>query len=313
MNQTKYIITAAIIIVLAFAALFVAHANAASSSTMEKKFEDVKGQLENLVIAKDQNEPNELNLRLQTFDKILDLSLTEVKDLKIKMLSIDQIKDSASSWRSEIIEKLNLASSYFKDAKDKFDEKTNIDLPTIKKMASDFKDWREMNYLPPANQINEYLLIEQEQKALETAAKRWQRIEKDIVRLEKAKIKKISNLKEMLAQANTLIKDAEELNNEARNNFFDLYIGRKEIFGTTTTTSSTIATTSKPIVPVANENATTTTSTSTNATTTGSETTSALSSFQPSIKDLVETSLNKIKEAYQIFIEMSNLVRKLLS
>ncbi|MCP6720066.1 MAG: hypothetical protein KJI72_01925 [Patescibacteria group bacterium] len=290
--------------------LLAASANAQSAAVQEA-FENVEDQVEDLVIAKDENIPDDLAFRIETFKEVVDFSILEAKDLKIKLLSLDQIEEDASSWKEERIKDLNRALVHYDEQKQLIDDSEVIDLETIKNIASDFKDWREQTYLPAAEQVNEFLLVEQEQNAVNIAERRWQRIDKDITKLQEANLKGVSGLRELLDKAGELIEESDEINQAAENLFFDRYIY------TNSSTSSSTATTTEITDETEDQTIIHTEEVSDEPDSTGTEADATdVESVPPpplSIKDLVRTSLTKIKEAYRIFIEMSNSVRELLS
>lgn len=283
----------------------------AQSVAVQEAFENVEDQVENLVIAKDENIPDDLAFRIETFKKVVDFSISEAKDLKIKLLSLDQIQEDASSWKEERINDLNQALAYYDEQKQLIDDSEIIDLESIKNIATDFLSWREQIYLPAAEQVNEFLLVKQEQNAIHISERRWQRIDKDITKLQEANIKGISDVRELLNKAGELIEESDEINQDAENLFFDryIYMSSSTNSSTATTTEITDETEDQALIPTEEK------SNETNSTSTETDTTDIESVSPPplSIKDLVRTSLTRIREAYRIFIEMSNSVRELLS
>ncbi len=283
---------------------------AEAETKLETKLEGVKGQVESLVTAKDEKSGSELALRIETFKKVLEFSVSETKGLKLKLLALEDLSEKEKAWREAMIEELNNALAYYEDEKKLTENTAEMTLNEIKTIAADFKDWRDKTYLPVAEKINELLLIRQEEAAIETAESRWQKIDEDIKKLEKAKIKGVEELRNMLTDAGTLIGEGENLNREANGLFWESY--------SYLTTDDASNTTSTPemaevlTISIKSGAATTSSSTNQSATSTNESASSTLSVQPPSIKGLVGDSLTRVKDAYRIFIEMSNLVRKLL-
>ena len=290
---------------------------AQGTPNVQKALEDVKEQVNDLVTAKDENNPNELALRIETFKKVLDLSITEAKDLKIKFLTADFDKNDKAllPWRDKVSDALTDAGKYYEEQKQNLgDKEKTIALEDIKTIAQDFKNWRETNYLTAADQINNFLLIQQEAGAIQVAKKRVIKIKDDIIKIQKINAKTAGELSKLLNKADQLIKESDKVNQEAEKNFRELYIEPKPVITEVTTIESTstkseteentsTTTLSKKELAVSNEN----------ATTTGADSEKTAQPISPpSIRDLVKDSLTKVKEAYRVFIEMSNLVRKLL-
>ena len=111
-----------------------------------------------------------------------------------------------------------------------------------------------------------------------------------------------SEVKKDASKQDVSIEEARKLNEAARELFFERNV---DVFKPANVSTSTEASSSSPPLSlIVNDLANDASST---ATSSAAENLNLLS-----IKDLVRSSLEKIKDAYQIFIEMSNLVRKLL-
>ncbi len=273
-----------------------------AQSAVQKAVENVKESLDNLVSVKDGGKSDELPLKIETLRNVIDLSLAEAKDLKAKLLAINDSEKNLD-WQKKVINSLNGALDYYVIEKQSLDDNEDkITSQDIKSLASTFKTEREKNYLPQINEVRDFLLIKQEQNSIQTAEKRAQRISNDLRRLTSAKISGVSGLYKLLDKANLSIKSAREINNKASESFYNLYVSPIIQANSSSTTTSTVVITS---VENLGENINTTSSPSSTAL-------AALPPSPPSIKDLVKDSLVKIKDAYQTFIEMSSLVRKLL-
>jgi len=333
----------------------------AETSDVKQALEDTKESVEDLVAAKDENSPFDTALRIQAFKQVLELSLSEAKDLKIRLITFDKIEDEEIiHWKNQMIEGLNSAIFYYEEQKLFIEENEgSIDLEQIQNIALEFKNWREENFLPVSEQAQDFLLINKSDRAFQIANKRWGKIKTDLELLETLEIKEMPQLWAMLDSANNLIESGGEKNQEAHSLFLELYVATITIntsstatstvsgvtdaiieefsASTGTSTSTTTATTTTSTVPsttlstTEETNTSATTSTSAETSTSATTTTSVLknenleesedgtildqSDTQPelSIKDLVRSSLEDVKKAYQVFIEMSSLVRKLLS
>ncbi len=241
----------------------------AQTSILQKILED----LEELV----KPEKNQISLKdqIQIFQKIIDLSLNEVKDLKIKILALENLDPSTTKFLEEKIFELNEVIKYYEDQKEEIEKnKDEIDERSFKILVQEFKAWREKKYLPLIEEVSNFLLIHQIKTIEKIALNRYQKIKNDLEKLKKKNLKGIDKLLEELEKAGRSINEALQINERAIRIFWGI-----EILTQTSTTSS-MATSSFEEVMI--------------------------------IKDLVQKSLNKIKEAYEIFIEMSKQVRGLL-
>jgi hypothetical protein len=255
-----------------------------STSTLIEVQEDTQ----NLIKAKDQENPTpeeEQKLRLEIFTKVINLSLKEVEDIINQLNALKNLNEPETALLDQLLEKFNGFLQFYNEQKENLAPTAELDLATIKKLAQDFKDWRENTYLPIFDTATDFLLINQQKAILEMTEKRYQKISLDVAKLKKANLKGIDQLEKYLNQAADLIEAAKTIWQETQDNFW-------QVTTATSTATSTIASVA--------------TSTATSSAVTTEEN-------QPlSIKNLIRDSLNKIKEAYRIFIEMSNLVRKLL-
>ena len=215
-----------------------------------------------------------------------------------------------------MIAALNDALAFYNNERESLIEKDLDSVEKIKALAEKFKLWREENYLPVLSQINDFFLMNQEERALGTAEKRAKKISEDLARFPKAG--KNESVVALFKKAEFLIKEGAELNKRAallfRDKFLSAYYEEKllessELLiqneGSTSSVSSTIQ---KEVPGFLNELST---STATSSVSSG-ESAGGETALELSIRDLVRSSLTKVKETYRVFIEMSNLVRKLL-
>lgn len=293
MRKISHIIS--VIIIGLFLSYGGTHAYAQTNAT-QKALEGVKESIGTLVNAKDENNPNEEVFRVETFKKVVDFSILEAKDLKVKFLaSFENPKDisSLTLWRDDVLSRINAVITYYEAEK-----KIINDLVTqknsdgkIKEEAEKFKVQRETQFIPLSEEIGSFLLIEQQKESVVIAEKRREKIQNDISKLKKSfSSKKTQPLETSLDKAGKLISEARESHSKAQLLFQKEYIYPFEITKSTTTPVIVELNIDKEI-----ENSATTTPII----------------VPSSIRDLAGESLIKIKGAYQIFIEMSNLVRKL--
>jgi len=260
-------------------------------------FQSAKEALDTLVEVKDAGNVDNLVLRINTFDKVLDLSINEAKEYVAKLVAVDKNSDY-DIWVSFALESLGKSIDYYNTQKAILSS-TTLSLEDIKKIALDFKNWREKNYLPILNQIQEFFLIKDEVKALNIAEKRLSNIKSDLDKI-KLKTKDKKNVDNYLSKASEDISEARLLNEKAYQQFLEIYVNILQATSSTSTESLTEFKTLNLDLATTVVRSTTSSADEVN------------SSSQYSIKDLVSTSLAKVKSAYQNFIEISNYVRKLL-
>ncbi len=288
----------------------------AENTSVEKAVQDVRDRVDNLVTSKDEGATESLSLRIEAFKKVLDLSLAEAKDLKLKILAIEIKDDKAlSTWKNAMLDALSATLSFYESQQGSLIDQDINSIEKIKTIAEEFKAWREEHYLLITNQVNDFLLIGQEGKAIATAQKRAKKINEDVQKL--SGIKKNADLVGLFKKAEEAIIEAVNLNRGAADSFREKYVAQYEekpeavpqINAQEEATSSPSSTTSHKLESGGLGQSESTSS----ATSTVPNTSAGEAVLHPSIRDLVKSSLMKVKETYQAFIEMGNFVRKLLS
>lgn len=297
MKKTK--ITLALLTLLALNAATPSFAFAESSS-VQKALESAKETIGNLVTAKDDKQPDELSLRIQTLTQAIDLSIEEAKDARSNLEELDEkkISENEVAWRDAKLKDITSALNYFETQKsDVKDNRANITAAEAKNIAENFKAWRDENYLPSLNEVRDYFLVDQQEKTIETAKTRWQKIDEDVKKLERARVKNIASARKLLKSASALIANSDAINEKARDAFFATFIN------VSTSTATSTAETKKDLKFDIKNNG-------------DKEATSTMRGeaepTPPSIRDLVKDSSLKIRDAYKVFIDMSSLVRRLL-
>lgn len=284
------------IFILTFATFLVfgtiSPARAEENKTVQKALDNAKQYIDDLVTAKDDNLGDNVSLRVETFKRVLDLSSAEAKDFEFKLLTTTK-EDAFETWKKDSMKGLTEALVYFNTQKQVVSDENEKDLSLeqIKKIAQDFKSWREENYLPLSEQIQNFLLIKQEAKSVQTAQARLQKITTDLKGIKRAISSSADKINGLLDNSTKSLKEAADLNKQAGELFIKFYISTSTEIASST---EVVSTSTEEIFPAA------------------SSTEVAAPIPSVSIKDLVRSSLSKIKEAYQGFIDISNLVRKLL-
>jgi hypothetical protein len=290
----------------------------AQSEEVETKRQETEKSINELINAKDDDSSFGISLRIKTLKYAVDLALAEAKDLKINLIALELENEQIKKWREETIEELNKIINSYEEKLNSISENENsLTLEEVRQLASDFQSWREENYLPLQKQIHDLSLIKTGNKALQISNRRIEKISHDLEILEKANFKELEKLSTMFENAKEIIKNSEEENKTVLNLFIEKYTTPTET--TTSTATSTIINNASTTNTTSTENNFSNSSTTTTSTpeiliqSTTTERSSISDAKQnESIRDLVKSSWNKIKDAYQIFIEMSDFVRKSL-
>ncbi len=266
-----------------------------------KAAEEVEASVEGLVTARDENISNDLGLRIDAFKKVIELSVSEAKDLQVRTLLIEKSSKDMALWREEVLGEVENAVRFFELLKKKGVAHIK-DVSAVKLEAEEFRKWREENFAPALRAVNDYSSLAKGREIAGIAKERSQKIAKDLIKLGKSG-KDAAELQTRLQKANTSITAAEKLLKEGGALFQLTYIlpvttsSSEPIIESPTSSlpigeapTSSLATSSMPISPEK-----------------GVEASAPLS-----IKELVRSSFDEVKDAYRLFIEMSGLVRKSL-
>lgn len=340
------------IILTAFTAFFLLNSRPifAQTESLKKAVEGVQESVSTLVTARDDKISNDLALRLETLKKILDLSISEARDLKAKILLDDGNKsDEIEIWKKDAAKRIDDVLASLKGEQGASGDIN--DLETVKNKAADFKIWREKIFIPLSEEINNYSTIQKAEKVLLVVKARKTRIQEDLKKISKRDSKSAVNLGVLLEKAGKLINEGEVNFKDARSIFYKTYVasvilteatGGKNtaknngLFKNTSSSpennfkqvSSLDYLSSSGTIPFSTSTSTPTSSLTITTTTIPSSASSSISEISTStstktaaadlesppkqtITDLVRSSFQNIREAYQVFIEMSNLVRKL--
>lgn len=262
-----------------------------SSSPIEKAIESVKDSIGDLVTAKDDGSEDTLELRIETYRKVIDLALAEAKDLKVKLIAAEETPKEIADWKAAAIETLTAAAKYYDAEKEALDDESSPTLEHIRELATNFKKERDAKYVETVNEVRDLLLIDQQDEAVSIAQARAKKVADDVAKLQKARAKNAERLASMLTEANQLIKTAANERGEALKLFIDLRLPTASSTAATSTASSSASSTG-----------------SSAATSTASSTPEEIET-PPTPRELVTSSLSNIKAAYKVFLDMSALVK----
>jgi hypothetical protein len=327
-SPAKQWIVSVLFLSLGFAGVCSVPATHAETPPVEKAFENVKTSLETLVGGKDKaTTSDELGLRVETFLQVLTLSAAETNDLILKLTAIENPLDDTrgNGWKKAALATLSEANDRYATETERIaTERKTLTLDRVKEFADWFKEWREKEYLGTAGQIRELVMILQGAGTLDLAGMRLSKVTEDVEKIANARIRGADALPPLLTQAKKSITEGKKLNEAAADLFKKNYFPAWESTSTASSTDDTgdTATSSAPdtvppseLSPTSTESSsidTRTSSSTAHSTVSKSATSTSAVSPSPSIRDLVRESLMKTRDAYRIFIGMSNVVRALL-
>ncbi len=293
--------------ILIFGNCFLLKAQATEEKANEppEKIDELRKQL---IIIRDEKpgSADELFLRLEIFRKIIDLSITEASELRTSLLLLNYKEKNEIEWRDETIKKLDEIVNYYNDQKSLIEKEKGLSIDLAITNALEFKNWRLEKYLPISKEINNFFLLKHGGRAQDVARTRLEKIIRDVNRLASVKFKNSDALMVMLKEAEIFMGESNEIYKSAFKIFWEGVDKQKEREEEYQIETLNEAETSEPKIE---ENVVSQAEPLEQLGAENKEIEKADEKPIISIEDLIKDSLVKIRSSYQIFIEMSDLVR----
>lgn len=158
----------------------------------------------------------ETEAKKTAFNRILELSIEEVKNLKKKLEQFDDFsKEETSLLNQNYISSLSDYQSYYELIRQQVNQ--NISLNEVIDLAQKLKSWRESSYHKQINKIANFILVLQNQAMLEVTENRLRKISRDSKAIKSLlKTIKWTEADRLLEEAGDLIKEARKINNDAQ-------------------------------------------------------------------------------------------------
>lgn len=289
------------------ASLFIARTAGAvalptTAAAIQEAFENVRESLANLLTAKDERRIDELRFRINTYRDILRFTATEIQDVRIQLGALEKpvIDSPEAAWRTATFDGLDTTAAFVTAEQAWLDaEESILSLDGIRDRAGRFQAWRETVYRRVTGPARELLLVRRQTIIIDTATGRLKKIADDVKRMQRARVRGVADLAKQLAKAEMFIREAAGLEDAARRMVTEYQSGYLST-GATTTTSTVPREPPAPESPAGTNMATSTASTTIPVI------------VPPTITGLVRASLEKVREAYRLFLEMSTAVQRLM-
>jgi hypothetical protein len=258
----------------------------AIATPVEKSVDELLTTKDDTSLTPEEKLAKEIDNRGEILKEALISSLEEVSNIKTKLEKLPDLeKDSKEKeLKDKFIEELTNYEIYYKEQGNNLDsliansednETLNEDL---KKAIIELKNYRENIYNPRFQKMVEFLILFYSADVLQITQTRFDKISNDISKLEKLGLIKTGYSESSMEKAAQLINDAGVLQIKAKALILNQDIPKKE---TADNTEEIIGDGKEPIP-------------------------------EPTPRELIETSLNKIKSAYDIFLQISKDIRKTL-
>ncbi len=225
--------------------------------------------------------------RIVILKTIISSSQDEISNLKDKLADL-QLDNQWARTKDNFLNQLATSSNYYDSLSNQLDAK-DITIDEIKSTAKDLKDWRETTYTPQLKEISNLILLSQSDVVYHIVQNRHNKISGDLKRLDKQKLVNTDILKKYLSQAEKSIKNAKDLNDQAKDLYYIVSV--------------------EPLQPKKDAE-------QADQTETISTTKESIFTDQPKqdpqdiVNDLSKASLKELKTAYELFFKMNDWIRK---
>lgn len=259
-------------------------------------------------LSNDEKNLQEIETGKQVLKEIINLSIEENQGFLEKIEKFIILEE----YQKIIKEDIQQADFWYSEINKKIDDLKNQE--EIRSLAKDIKDWRQNSYEGIVQRAISTILVSQEDRMIELAEKRLEKIKADLKKLAGLGFD-TSQLTELLERANEDIASGSLINKEAESKLEILF---SENSSTLNEASSSIneesSATSSESETASSETASSTpleklSTSSINSAATAETSTEQNEENKLSIKDLVIKSNDKIKSAYVFFLRMADLIR----
>ncbi len=220
MKKTSKIFSA-VLIFFVIIGLTVPFALIFAQENLQAPLKDVTNKVDELIELKDnttlsdqEKEQKEIEIRKEALEKILSLSLIEIKNLEDKINALNLSSKDQLAIKEKFLEILESNKQFSTELNSKI-EKDSLTLEEIKNFAQEYKDWRDSNYNKYVKKINVFILTFQEKQFLKTADTRLQKIMSDLKKLEDLRILKKEDTSSFIEASMKNLTTAENLNKDA--------------------------------------------------------------------------------------------------
>lgn len=241
--------------------------------------------------AKEEGGETERDARFSALVTVVEFSITETEDLLAKLDDLNKLSDREEALRDELKQELEEALIFQKKFLDGLNDTPDLTLEDVKALAGQFKDWRESVYAQLITEVINFIMVFHANDIVKIGENRFDKLLRGVHRLKSSKLIKVDELEPLLNEAGVLIAEARLLHTKARDL---LFATSTEESATTTLANDTIFATSTSVVDNKEYNKESGEDKSAN------------------IRALIEEAMLKVREAYDKFLKMSKLVRKML-
>ncbi len=198
-----------------------------TAPSLGEALQNLKTSVNALAQTKDNTPPAEkdqleFRAKVQTLQKVIELGLVEMKDLRgrladlhIEELVADDFTFDAVETSNVFAQMLTSFADYYGEAEKKLLEAKNV--ADVKAIAVTMRAWREKTYNPGVRKILSLGLLLQNRVALKTATTRFDKILADLRKLKSAELITMTTLDPLVTASGASLKKAKALHEDATN------------------------------------------------------------------------------------------------
>ncbi len=187
----------------------------AEAADLKSAAKSLDSSLNELIQAKDESsfenklsEEEEIVYRKKVIMNAIDLSFKEIANLKEKLKALPlEEKSDPFVIRARMSEFLVSAETYYKEAEKTLDG-SKLSIENVKDLAKSIKEYRDGSYDPEVSKMLDFIIVFQTERLIRNASDRWEKIDSDIKKLDKANLIDASEFSKMMADAMTSISNA---------------------------------------------------------------------------------------------------------
>jgi hypothetical protein len=233
----------------------------------------------------------ELEARKQVIKDALALSLKEIDGLETSFKAIKTKDERVNAFQKASFEYLESAKIFYEEQTSTIDDLPDIE--AVKAEAQTIKDYRNADYNAKISRITNFLLLNQTGELIKVAETRWQKIDSDLTKLERGQFISAGYFDTNMQKAQKYINDAVSLSNDAKEQILEDF----EAEQTPAEEEPKLMATERTEAPAL----------------TGSGAIEI--EAEPEVvnpKELIAASLTNLKSSYDVFLQISQSVKKIL-
>jgi len=173
----------------------------------------------------------EMELKKTALDKVVEFSILETENFKTNLINLevgeDEFEAELLALRDTLLIKLDDYLEHFDFVRNGIKASDNLEI--VQSIAGSFNDWREFTYNPEIKKVIEFILIFQNKSFIKLADLRFGKIASDLRTVISPKLQS-SIRQQFLNPAAISIRGAREFNNRAMALLAD-YISEEKAFG----------------------------------------------------------------------------------